>query len=69
MWNVAIDDFLSQAFHNGSFSDPRLSNQNRVVLGSTVENFDDTDNLLVTANDRVNIPFAGNFCDIDAELL
>ena len=68
MRNVSIDDFLGQAFHNGSFSDPRFTDQNRIVFGSTVENFDDTDNLFITADDRVNIPFAGNFCDIDAEL-
>ena len=68
MRNIAIDDFLGQAFYNSSFSDPRFSNQNRVILGSTIEDFDDTDNFFITADDRVNIPFAGNLCDIDSKL-
>ena len=65
----SIHNLLGKAFYNGCLTNPRLSNEDRVVFGPAVEDFDDPSDFLVAANDRVNISFPGNFRDIDTKLI
>ena len=67
--NRSIHNLLGQAFYNGCFTNPWFPNEDRIVFGSAVEDFDDPSDFLVAADDRVNISFPGNFRDIDTKLI
>ncbi|MNY52258.1 hypothetical protein D3C86_1879090 [compost metagenome] len=51
--NFIVNDFLCKAFSNRCFTNPWLTNQHRIVLGSTAQYLNDTLNLLAAANYRV----------------
>ena len=63
---VSVHNFLSQSFNNRRFTNTRFSDEDGIVLGSTIEDFDDADDFFITSNDWVNISVTGNFCDIDS---
>ena len=65
MRHITIDNFLGQTFHHGSFSDSWLSYENRIVFGAAVEDFNDTDDFFITANNRINLALASQFSHID----
>ena len=65
----SVHNLLGQAFYNGCFTNSWFPNQDRIVFGPAVEDFDDPSDFLIAANNRVNISFPGNFCDIDTKLI
>jgi hypothetical protein len=56
--HVAIDDALREALDNRGLADPRLADQYRVVLGAAGQDLDRAADLLVAADDRVELAFA-----------
>ena len=56
--DVAVDDLLGQAFHDGRLADTRLADEHRVVLGAAREHLDDAADLLVAADDRIELALA-----------
>ena len=53
------DDALGEAFDDRGLADARLADQHRVVLGPPAEDLDDAADLLVAADDRVELAGAG----------
>ena len=58
--NVARDDALGEAFDDGRFADAGLADQNRVVLGTAGQDLHDAANLVVAADDRIELAFTRN---------
>jgi hypothetical protein len=67
--NVAVGDPPGEAFDHGRLADAGLPDQDRVVLGSPAEDLDDAADLLVAADDRVELALAGGFGQVPAVLL
>ena len=57
--HVAADDALRQAFDDGGLADAGLADEHRVVLRAAREHLDDAADLLVAADDRVELALAG----------
>ena len=53
--HITTHDTLRQSLHNGGFSNARLANQDRIILGTAAQDLDDTTNLLVAPNHRVKL--------------
>ena len=53
--HVAADDALGEALDDRGLADARLADQHRVVLGPAREDLDDAPDLLVAADDRVEL--------------
>ena len=51
--HVAADDPLGQPFDDRGLADPRLADQDRVVLRAAAQDLDDAPDLLVAADDRI----------------
>ncbi len=64
--HIARDDSLRQTFDDGGLADTRLADQHRVVLGPAVEDLHATANLLIPADHRVELAFAGHLDQINA---
>ncbi len=56
--HIAIDNAQGEAFHNGGFTDARLTNQDRIVLGPAREHLHGAADFLVAANDRIKLAVA-----------
>ena len=56
--DVAVDDPLGQAFDDRSLADPRLADDDRVVLGPPREDLHDAADFFVTADHRIDRPAA-----------
>ena len=56
--HVAVDDAERQALDDGGLADARLADQHRVVLGAAGEHLDGAADLLVAADDRVELALA-----------
>src|SRR5205809_1060412 len=56
---VAVDDALRQAFDDRGLADARLADQHRVVLGAALQDLDAAADLVVAADDRVELALAG----------
>ena len=56
--HVAVDDALRQAFDDRGLADPGLADQHGIVLGAAREHLDRAADLLVAADDRVELAFA-----------
>ena len=52
-------DLLRQAFDDGGLAHAGLADQHRVVLGAAGEDLDQAQDLVVAADDRVELAFAG----------
>ena len=59
--HVAIDDALRQALDDRGLADPGLADQYRVVLGAARQHLDRAADLLVAADDRVELALARRF--------
>ncbi len=57
--DVAGDDALGQPLHDRGLADAGLADQHRVVLGATGQDLDDAADLLVPADDRVELAVGG----------
>ena len=55
--HVALDDALGQAFGDGGLADARLADQDGVVLGAPGQHLDGAPDLLVAADDGVDLAF------------
>ena len=56
--HVTADDALGEAFDDGGLADAGLADQHRVVLGPAREHLDDPADLVVAADDRVELAVA-----------
>src|SRR5207244_1100359 len=57
--HLAVDDALRQAFDDRGLADARLTDQHRVVLGAALQDLDAAADLVVAADDRVELALAG----------
>ena len=57
--HVALDDAAGQPLGDGGLADAGLADQHRVVLGAADQHLDDPADLLVPADDRVELALAG----------
>ncbi len=64
--HVLADDALGQAFDDRGLADARLADEHRVVLGAPRQHLDDAADLLVAADDRVELALAREIGEIAA---
>ena len=64
--DIPLDDRLSQAFHDRGLSHPGLPDENRIVLGAARQDFDDSPDLIIPTDDRVELALAGQLGQIAA---
>jgi hypothetical protein len=57
--HVAVGDAAGQALDDGGLADAGLADEHRVVLGAAREHLDDPTDLVVAADDRVDLAVAG----------
>ena len=67
--HVALDDAAGQALDDGGLADAGLADQHRVVLGAPAQHLDGAADLLVPADDRVELALAGGLGEVSAVLL
>lgn len=67
--DVALDDALGQALDDGRLADAGLADEHRVVLRAAREDLDDAPDLVVAADDGVELALARGRREIGAELL
>ena len=67
--HVAADDALGQALDDGGLADARLADEDRVVLRPAAEDLDDPPDLVVAADDRIELAGAGLGGQVAAVLL
>ena len=67
--DVAVDDALGQAFHDGGLAHPGLADEHRVVLGAPGQHLDDAPDFAVPADDRVQLAVAGHLRQVLAVFL
>jgi len=53
--DLAIDDTLSQPFHNCCLAHAGLANQHRIVFAASLQNLDGAADLIIAANHRVEL--------------
>ena len=66
--DVARNDALGEAFDDGRLADAGFTDEDRVVLGTAGQDLDDAANLVVAANDRVELTFARHLGQVAAVL-
>ena len=64
--DVARSDALGETLCNGGLANPGFADQHRVVLGAPGEHLHDTSNLVVAANDRIELAGVGELGQIAA---
>ena len=57
--HVALEDTASEAFDDSCLADAGFADQYRIVLGAAAEHLDDAANLLVAADDGIELAAAG----------
>jgi hypothetical protein len=67
--HVAVGDAPGEALDDGGLADTGLADEHRVVLGAAAEHLDDTTDLVVAADDRVDLALAGTGGEVLAVLL
>ena len=67
--HVAAHDALGEPLDDGRLADARLADEHRVVLGPRGEDLDDAADLLVAADDRVELALPGERRQVAAVLL
>ena len=66
---IALDDALGKAFGNGRLTDTGFADEARVVLGLPAQDADDVSDLVVTADDRVQLLVPGHLGQVRAVFL
>ena len=66
--DVAANDTLGEPLRDRRLSDSRLADENGVVLRSAGENLDHTTDLVVSADDRIELALSGELREISAVL-
>ncbi len=67
--HLAIDDAQREALDDRGLADARLADQHRVVLGATLQHLHGAADLVVTADDRVELALLGALGQVDGVLL
>ena len=67
--DVAVDDPLGEALDDRRLADARLADQHRVVLGAPGEDLDHAPDLVVAADDRIELALLGDGRQVAPELL
>jgi len=67
--NLAVDDSLREAFDDGGLAHARLADQHRIVLGAALQNLDGAADLVVAADDRVELALTCALGEIDGIFL
>jgi hypothetical protein len=67
--NVAADDPVGQPLGDGRLADAGLADKGRVVLGATAQDLDDPLDLLLAADDRIELAQPGGLGQVDPELV
>ena len=67
--HVAADDALREAFDDGGLADAGLADEHRVVLGAARQHLDDAADLLVAADDRIELALARQLGEVAAVAL
>ena len=62
--HVAVDDAQRQALDDGGLADAGLADQHRIVLGAAGQHLDRAADLLVAADDRVELAVAGGLGEV-----
>ena len=65
--NVAVHDVLRDTFRNSGFPDSRLPDQDRIVLRPPAQDLEDTPDLLIPADDRVQLALRRPLVQVDGE--
>ncbi len=66
---LRVDDQLGQAFDDGGLADAGLAQEHGVVLGAAAEDLDDAFDLVLPADDRVELALAGQLGEVAAEAI
>ena len=64
--DVPGHDSLGQTFHDGGFSHARLPDEDRIVLGAPGQHLHHPSDLLVPADDRIQLPQPGSLGEVPA---
>ena len=67
--HVAGDDTQGEALHHGRLADAGLAREDRIVLAPSHQDVDDLPDLVVPADDRIQLPLARLFRQVDRKLL
>ena len=67
--HLALDDGLAEALDDGGLADAGLADEDRVVLGPPGEDLHDPLDLLLPADDRVQLALAGRLGEVATELV
>ena len=67
--HLAVDDALRQAFHDGGLAHARFTNEDRIVLGSTLEHLNRPANFVITTDHRIQLSAAGTLREVNGVLL
>src|SRR5947209_1696325 len=67
--NIAGQDAMDEALDDGGFADAGLAGEDGIILAATHEDIDALADLLVAADDGIDIAFASFFGEIDGEAL
>ena len=67
MRHVAVDDLLRQAFDDGRLADAGLADQHRVVLGAAAQHLLHAFELVVAADERIELVLHRRFREVAAE--
>ncbi len=67
--DLFIDNALGEAFHNGGFTNTGLPDQHRVVLGTPLQDLDAAPDLIVAANNGIELALLGALGEIKGEFL
>ena len=64
--NVSPDHSESQSLHDGCLAHTGIPNEDRIVLGPSREDLDEPPNLVVPADDGVELALGGHLCKVTA---
>ena len=63
--NIPIDDPLGHSLHNRRFTNPRFTQQDRVVLGTSGQDLKHPAYLIIPSDHRIDFPFLSSFVQVD----
>src|SRR2546425_137917 len=66
LWYIATHNALSQSLNDGGFAYARLANQYRIIFSAATQYLDDTPDLLVASNHRVEFALLRQLCKVAA---
>ena len=66
--HLTVDDALREAFDDRGLADARLADQHGIVLGAALQNLNGATDLVVPADDRVELALASPFGEVDGVL-